>query len=513
MPRSRCIRGFLPTSVLLCAAAPSAAQWSADPAINTLASGDAGNCVVVHVVSGPEGSTWVAWYDSGAGYDIRLQRIDDAGVPVFVEPALIDDQSLSWVQDFDLAVDTTGRCAVAWIGESSVGAALVDLDGSVLWSQEFAAGSGAYLAQAQVCGASDGDVVVGWMQDEDSRFQRVAEDGELVWPAETVVSVAGTLIVSDIQPSTDGDVVASFVHYLSFQGAKRLKAQRIDASGSAVWGLAPVDVFTSGSLQYGGFPEFIPDGTGGGIFAWYVVSPLMARLQQIDGEGAVLWGTSGVAVTDETAMVHVNPTASFDPESGEVTVFWVRQDSLQSTAGVQMNRFDGDGQTLWGSSGLQVVPPASLTSILDLQARQLGDLVVAAWIYASSLGGDTVRSVATTAEGTMPWGLGTRAIGTGGGAKSDLSASGQAGQRVCCWADDRDGSARVYAQNIHVDGSLGPGTDCLADLSGDGLVGADDLLAVIAVWGPCLSCPEDFTGDDQVGTDDLLVVLAQWGPC
>ncbi len=499
--------------MLVAVAAPSVAEWSADPAVNTLVSGDEGGCVITHAASGSDGASWVAWYDSETGYDIRLQRLDDAGNPVFDAPVLIEDQSLSWVQDYDMAVDTSGRCAVAWVGDSSVGAVLVDHDGSILWSQEFGAGTGAYLGQAQVCGTSDGDVVVGWMQDEGSRFQRVRENGDLAWLSETTISVAGTLIVSDIEPSTNGGVVASFVHYTNFQGAKRLKAQRISASGSATWGLAPVDVFISGSLQYGAFPEFIPDDTGGGVFAWYEVSPLMARLQWIDGDGTIWWGGSGVAVTNETSMVHVNPAASLDPESGEVTVFWVRQNSQQSTAGVQMNRFNGEGLPLWGDAGIQVVFPSSQFSILDLQSGQLGELVVAGWIRASAIGGDSVLAVAATAEGATPWGLGTTAIGTGSGDKSDLATAGDAGQRVLCWADDRDGSSGIFAQNIHEDGTLGPGADCTADLSGDGLVGADDLLAVIAVWGPCLSCPEDFTGDDQVGTDDLLVVLAQWGPC
>ncbi len=366
MAHSRCISGSSCVLTLLAAAAPVAAAWSADPATNTLVSGDEGGCVISHAATGADGSSWIAWFDSESGYDIRLQRLDAAGDPVWTAPVLIEDQSLSWVQDYDLAVDTSGRAAIAWVGASSVGAALVDHDGSILWAHDFASGSGAYLGQAQISGTTDGDVVVGWLQDTESHFQRVDESGSLVWLTETVISVSGTLIVSDITPSTDGGVVASFVHYTSFQGAKTLKAQRISAGGSATWGLAPRDVFTSGSLQFGAFPEFIPDDTGGGVFSWYGVSPLMARLQRIDGGGAVLWGSNGVAVTNESSMVHVSPSASFDPESGETTVYWVRQDSLQSSAGVQMNRFDGDGQSLWGGMGIQVVAPSSQFSILDL---------------------------------------------------------------------------------------------------------------------------------------------------
>ena len=42
---------------------------------------------------------------------------------------------------------------------------------------------------------------------------------------------------------------------------------------------------------------------------------------------------------------------------------------------------------------------------------------------------------------------------------------------------------------------------------------ADGVLAIIADWGCLGSCNGDATGDGQVGVDDLLLVLAAWGPC
>lgn len=54
---------------------------------------------------------------------------------------------------------------------------------------------------------------------------------------------------------------------------------------------------------------------------------------------------------------------------------------------------------------------------------------------------------------------------------------------------------------------------CAADLDGDGAVGLDDLLAVLAGWGDCAGCPGDVNADGLVGLDDLLAVLAAWGPC
>ena len=63
---------------------------------------------------------------------------------------------------------------------------------------------------------------------------------------------------------------------------------------------------------------------------------------------------------------------------------------------------------------------------------------------------------------------------------------------------------------------------CLADVSCDGLVNVDDLLAVIGTWGACTDVPCSSTcatdiappgGDCVVDVNDLLMVIANWGAC
>ncbi len=53
--------------------------------------------------------------------------------------------------------------------------------------------------------------------------------------------------------------------------------------------------------------------------------------------------------------------------------------------------------------------------------------------------------------------------------------------------------------------------DC-PDVDGDGMVGVNDLLTVVAAWGS--DDPDaDVDGDGTVGTGDLVVVTGAWGPC
>ena len=54
----------------------------------------------------------------------------------------------------------------------------------------------------------------------------------------------------------------------------------------------------------------------------------------------------------------------------------------------------------------------------------------------------------------------------------------------------------------------------VGDLDGDGVVGINDFLLLLAAWGACPAppavCPADFDGDGTVGINDLLILLAQW---
>ena len=496
----------------LAIASAACGSWTDDPAVNTLVSADHVGCVITHTAVAHTGDVWVAWYDSSAGYDVRLQRLDEHGVAAFDPPILISDQSLSWVQDFDLECDAAGNAAIAWASETLIGAVLVEPSGDIAWVHEFGVGSGAFLGSPQVCGTDDGAVVVGWLQDAPSHIQRVESDGTLAWDFEVVLDAGGTTALSDIQPSLDGSVIVSCVHYLSFSGAKRLKAQRISAGGGSMWGLGMVDVFTSGSLQFGAYPSFISDGAGGGRFAWYETSPLLAHVQWIDLNGGAQWGSNGLIATNESSMVHVSPSACIDQSTGETTVFWVRQNSAQSTAGIQANRFNEAGDALWGSAGRQIVAPISTHTILDLQAGQIGSVASAMWIRDAGLS-ETVLGVGLDAMGVMQWGFGPTSLGVSSGEKTDLSSAGGATQRIATWAQMWDGAFRVFAQNVHQDGTLGPGISCPADVNGDGVVGTDDLLLIIRLWGPCVECESDLNGDGMVGTDDLLALLASWGLC
>ena len=487
-------------------------QWSSDSAVNTLVSGAQTNCVVTHSATSTTGATWVAWYDAASGYDVRVQQLTAAGVPVFAEPILAIEQSVSYVQDLDLACDSAGRAAVTFSDGTRTAVALIDTDGQMLYQHSFN-GGGAFTANAQVCGTSDGLIMAGWGEDNNSQFQLIRSDGTFVWDQTVVVAGSGTLTVSDIQPALSGGVVASFVTYATFSGPKRLLATAIAADGSFPWGAAPGDVFTSGSLQYGNYPEFIADGVGGGVFTWYSTSPLMARAQWVAPNGQMLLGTNGMAMTSETTHVHVSPHACLSPSGDEATVFWVRQTGGQSQAGLQANRINNEGDLLWGATGVQLQPLDSTYSILDLSAQQLGDLAIATWQRARVTGSSTIRAISTDADGNVGWSGQLVELGTPLRDRSDLTTSVHDEQLVAAWSDERNGSTKnIMAQNLNADGTLGETSSCAADFNGDGQVDGADLTLLLGAWGTA-NQTFDIDGNGTVDGGDLVIILGTWGDC
>lgn len=155
-----------------------------------------------------------------------------------------------------------------------------------------------------------------------------------------------------------------------------------------------------------------------------------------------------------------------------------------------------------------VNPTAYLRSTRGGDVWEAGDSVLIQWnsdddvaatsvdLLLSTDGGanyDTVIVFGTTDDGIHSWTV------------PDLNSDTV---RIKVVVHDGDGNTGSDASDTdnEIIGTMVPG-----DVTGDGHVGVDDLLAVIADWGCGGSCTGDATGDGAVGVDDLLLVIANWG--
>jgi hypothetical protein len=82
---------------------------------------------------------------------------------------------------------------------------------------------------------------------------------------------------------------------------------------------------------------------------------------------------------------------------------------------------------------------------------------------------------------------------------------------------DRDIEERIVGRFVDMGAYEQPDNaeNCEADVTEDGVVDVEDLVAVILGWGSCPpppeACPEDANGDGVVDVQDLVGVILNWG--
>lgn len=455
-------------SAIALAAQPALAQWSNDPLLTLAVADGSGDQVQPKLVPTTDGGYYVSWYDnSTGGYDVRLQRLDRYGVEAWAHNGvLVADRSYSSTQDYGLAIDTAGNALIAFRddrgGTDEITATMVTPAGAQPWGAagvQVSAAAGAFVAAPKIAGTSDGRVVVAWTQDAEVKVVKLESNGVVYWPVVTLAPGAGSFAAADLHPGELGTAILSFIHPTgSFLSPTELWAQKFDSVfGTLLWGSGHVQVLDStagGSLQFGNFPTFVPDGAGGAVFAWYTNSPsLQCRAQRVTSAGAELWTHNGVEVSTNASMLRVSPSADYDPVTDETFVFWTEEAPLQNSWGVLGQKIDTAGTRQWGASGATVQPVAG-NEITWVRTTALGGgEVIVAWIEAVSGSQDVLRTSRIDGAGAAVWNPALADIATSSTDKSRLAAMrSSAGFTAYAW--QQGGSADIHAQAQLDDGAL-----------------------------------------------------------
>jgi hypothetical protein len=266
----------------------------------------------------------------------------------------------------------------------------------------------------------------------------------------------GTYSASDLR--ADGtSAILSLVHQTgSFGSPRHLLAQKFDAAGSPLWGPGPVAVFDGGSLQFGNFPTFVPDGAGGAVFSWYDAATLSLQsyVQHVLPGGAEAFAHNGLAVSTDTSRDRVSPDVAYDPATGAIYAYWNEQGDF-GLEGVYGQKFDAGGTRRWGATGLAVAPLAS-EDVTAVRTALGGPGAFAFWVAAPSFGQDRLSGANASGDagGTVNY---TLDVASTPSPKSRLTvARSTAGFAVVVWQDQRAGDGDIYAQNVNPDGTLGP---------------------------------------------------------
>jgi len=449
-------------TLLILAAPVTQAQWSSNPAANLSIGDGASDQTQPKVVATTDGGVFMSWFHGiGSGFDVRVQRLDPTGVEVMGhQGTLVADRSFSSTQDYGLAVHASGDALLAFRDDRLTGtqitAARIAISGASIWGPTGIqlTSTTAFVAAPKIAGTSDGGAVVAWTQNSDVRVRKLDSSGTPLWAADLVLTPpTGSYSVADLH-AAGTDVILSMVHQTGgFTSPKRLVAQKLNAAGAGLWGAAPKNIFDTGSLQFGNFPTFVPDGAGGAVFAWYTSSPLQCFAQRLYSNGNEAFPHNGTPVSTNATRIRVNPTVSFVPKTRATVVSWVEQNSGQSQFGLYSQKLDVAGNRQWGNEGVAHLPLGTVPiGNVRNQAGPFAAFVF--WVQTPSIGTGTLRGLRLDVAGTAD--IAPYDIASTPSTKSRLSVAGTTlGQSILAWKDERIDSGDIYAQNVNCDGSLG----------------------------------------------------------
>jgi len=465
------------TVLAVCLAVVQAAwgQWSSDPSTNLpLADKLNDDQVQPKVRPLPNNQWYVSWFDADpnspppVGYDVYLQRLDAGGVEQFPHDGImVADLSNTSTEDYGLDIDTAGNALLAFLDtregkKQQITAAKMDNAGNPVWGidgVQLTSDSNQHYAP-KITGTSDGGVVVAWTtawgNTANVKLQKLDENGNPVWSHPVVFHEAGyQYFLADLHAADNGSVIVSWVEESGFFSNHQLRANKVSATGKKLWGKSNVVIFDQGSLQFGNFPYFIPDGSGGAIFAWYTSSPtLQCFAQHILSDGSEAFPHNGSPGSTNTSNVRVDPSASYRAATGETFMFWTEEDSNQFYNGVYGQKFNGQGAAEWSPTGAVLVPLGTDTQTF-VENVQMGTGALVLWVDSPGYGLSTMQGAKLGGEGHVQ--CAPFAVSSAPSDKYGLSvATAPSGLTAVAWTDDRIGNNAIYIQNVNSNCTLGP---------------------------------------------------------
>jgi len=481
------------------AAVPRAhAQWSVDPADNLVISDVAGS-TQPKIVPTPDGGFYVGWLDgAGSGYDLRLQRLDAQGNALWAPGGiLVLDRDFSFNYDYGLAVDAGGNawlslnCCVQGEGDEHIAVSKVSPDGTVAWGPAGTDVSGAAegVFNTYVTGADGNHVIVAWSSDSGVRAQKLDGDGKPQWAdgGALVADPPGLKLLGGLVADADGNAIVSWNNQPTFTTRTLMGQKLASADGAPLWnGGSGLRIFDEGNLQAGNYPPPLSDGAGGAVFFDYDFASSgiwVARAQRVDATGNRLFGANGTLGSTDALHDHVGTSATFDPASGDIYLLWAETwtENMQDWQGISAQRIDAAGQRAWGDAGKVVVPAANATdgtnAVSQLLALPAPDGFIASWVTGSNPAADQpLRAARLDADGAFVWDGSSVTVKSSRSTGYLAGTAGSDGFLAWAWQDGEEQVSTLRAQNLGLDGTLGP-------------VGDDDAIFVDGFDGPSPPAP------------------------
>lgn len=346
-------------------------QWAADGvAISTTARGK----VRPQIASDGMGGAIIVWTDNALnqGYgDIYAQRVNSAGVPQWgVGGVSLGTAFGVGAVAPHIVADGAGGAIVVWNGLSTsiqLRVQRVNSAGVPQWTSAglaLTAGSSNEYLNNRLLADGAGGVFVVWSNfgTNGLRAQHVSGTGVEQWTAGGVnFVVAGTAASNPSRPKLTTDGAGGVI--VAWNYSNSVFAQRVSNTGAPQWGAVTVATSTNvinGSIQV----QIVSDDAGGAIIGWADASEI--SVQRLNGAGVTQWAAAGVAlgtmepVGYDTSLPETPLFQLIPDNSGGATVVW--EDFRGGVTDLYAQRVNDAGVPQWANA-------TTVCTAADRQAR------------------------------------------------------------------------------------------------------------------------------------------------
>lgn len=491
------------TTVLVCSSILAFGQWSNNPMENNMVRDTSGMLVVAHVAPAGNGNAFLSWYSATEGlrFDLAMQYFDLNGHKLWGENGIMvsTQPTDSWVTDYGLAVDKLGYALVTnqdyRDGYSNAFAWRISPEGQQMWDSD-----GLRLTNdtdfnpwPQVLVNEENKYIFLYMsQPLDSNqkayigMQQISPAGVKEWESSISHNTDDYLLPKHVLAG-DGSLYVGWTGVyngpdtlIGQMNCMHYYLQKFDNYGQPLWP-EPLQLDTGRIIFEGSLYPLISlaeDGNNGVyvMWPWFIDTYPAVMISHISPDGQSLWDPHGTPVAVNAGHAFEAGTLCYNADYGHPYVFWteVFYDPVYSTYcyGIGGQKFSSEGERLWGDTARRIVPFVCSpdTNIFGAKVSQAGnqgngliyskeyldiqttDTLIHTKIYASLL----------DADGESIWPGGSIPISTYPSYKMQCDLGGfSQGQWVMAWEDNRLdphelGNTGIYAQNITLDGNLGP---------------------------------------------------------
>lgn len=447
-------------------------QWSTDPAVNNPINNMTGEQAIPKIATCPNGDSYIASFSSENGnYNVRMQRLDAQGNPLWVTNGILisDHPQMTWLTDWDMTADGSNHAILAFMdvrngGNNNIVAYRIAPDGSFIWGPDGIAlsNSTSFNASPKVTVTSAGNAVFAWQADEVTIMQKVSSSGSLMWGSGVILSGTPTYSWPQLLPVGNDEVILKYFEDTgpSYSPTRHVYAQRYNANGNPVWS-SPAAISTAGGISAWTqiFP-FINDGNDGFYIAWHddrdnnMLSS--TYVQHISNAGAVLFQTNGVEASTMGGRNHFYPYLALPPGSSDVYVFWNEMDGDQNNRGIYGQKLTSSGSRLWATTGMIFIEISPVNVYPYAAKNSPTDVVLFYEDYFDATNGQ-LKAMRIDANGGYVWTPSFKTICSVNSEKVHTEVNDFANnQWILSWEDNRTGDRDMYAQNIQLNGDLGP---------------------------------------------------------